>query len=200
MMKRKGSVLLQTLVICIVLAYVAVSLTKWTIGRYAISSGSFEGSAAVLDGSGEIGAYISSIDPDNGILPCSSKSSDGSPNAFSYDLSCSNAGNSKVYTISLNKNGKTKDSSFASNGSSNGSSNSNGSSTGGGNGRTILPRIDDFGGRTIYDRIARTDFVERTITGGSTGRTTGGSTGGSSGRTVISGGGRLPIEREVMLR
>ena len=192
---------MQTLVICIVLAYVAVSLTKWTIGRYAISSGTFEGSAAVLDGSGEMGAYISSIDPDNGVLPCSSKSSDGSPNAFSYNLSCSNAGNSKAYTIALNKNGKTKDSPLASNGSSNGSSsNSNGSSTGG-NGRTILPRIDDFGGRTIYDRIVRTDFVERTITGGSTGRTTGSSTGGSSGRTVSGGGvGRLPIEREVMLR
>lgn len=207
MMKRKGSVLLQTLVICIVLAYVAVSLTKWTIGRYAASSGSYEGSAAVLDGAGEMGTYLASMDPDNGSLPCRSASSDGSPNAFSYNLSCSNAGNSNAYTIALSKDGKTKDSSFASGGSSNTSGSNSANSNFSGNDRFVI----DFGGRTIYDRISRTDFVERTITGdfdrGITGSSTGRTTGGSTGRTVVSGGstGRLPItrteiNREIMLR
>lgn len=33
--KRKGSVLLQTLVICVVLAYIAVTLVQWILARYA---------------------------------------------------------------------------------------------------------------------------------------------------------------------
>jgi len=36
--KRKGSVLLQTLVMCIVLASIAVTLTKWVLARYVGSS------------------------------------------------------------------------------------------------------------------------------------------------------------------
>lgn len=33
--KREGSVLLQTLVMCVILSFIAVSLTRWALGRYS---------------------------------------------------------------------------------------------------------------------------------------------------------------------
>lgn len=38
MLKRKGSVLLQTLVMCIILSYIAVTLTQWVLSRFTSSS------------------------------------------------------------------------------------------------------------------------------------------------------------------
>ena len=48
--KRKGSVLLQTLVMCVILSFIAVSLTRWALGRYSAvnrtySDSSFNGAA-----------------------------------------------------------------------------------------------------------------------------------------------------------
>lgn len=36
--KRKGSVLLQTLVMCVVLSFIGVMLTQWILARYSSSS------------------------------------------------------------------------------------------------------------------------------------------------------------------
>lgn len=48
--KREGSVLLQTLVMCVILSFIAVSLTRWALGRYSAvnktySDSSFNGAA-----------------------------------------------------------------------------------------------------------------------------------------------------------
>ena len=36
--RRRGSVLLQTLIMCIVLSYIAVNLTQWVLSRFTSSS------------------------------------------------------------------------------------------------------------------------------------------------------------------
>lgn len=38
LLKRRGSVLLQTLVMCIILSYIAVTLTQWVLSRFTSST------------------------------------------------------------------------------------------------------------------------------------------------------------------
>ena len=44
---RKGSVLLQTLVICLLLAYVSISVTKWVLQRYSGVANTYRGNMAM---------------------------------------------------------------------------------------------------------------------------------------------------------
>lgn len=109
MKKRKGSVLLQTLTVCVILAYIAVSLVGWVMGRYTQSAKSFSASAANLEANAEIGTYLSTIDPNyNGNISCINGSNNGSPNGFSYTFQCRSVGNSNIYTLKLSEGGKVK--------------------------------------------------------------------------------------------
>lgn len=124
-MNRKGSVLLQTLVICIVLSYIAIAITKWALGRYTESSHVFVGSSASLESQGQMYTYLSRIDPCSATPPCVNTSGDGSPNSFSYGLSCENKGNVKLYKINLDTDGKSDNAPYA---------------------NSLLPQTDNCGG------------------------------------------------------
>ena len=108
MKKRKGSVLLQTLTICIILSYIAVSLTLWTMGRYTQGSNAYYRSAANLEGHAEVGTYLSTLDPayKTGSINCINGSNNGSPNGFSYTVQCRTIGKTNLYVFKFNEGGK----------------------------------------------------------------------------------------------
>jgi len=111
MTKRKGSVLIQTVVICLVLSYIAVSITRWAMGRYTQSAGRYSGSAASMEGNAEIGTFFSVVDPESE-MPCADSSFDGSPNSFKVSIKCSKKVNSNQYTVSLEAGGEEKKNPF----------------------------------------------------------------------------------------
>ena len=98
--KRKGSVLLQTLIMCIVLSYVAVSIAKWGMARYLVGNTSYTSSSAKLESSAGMNVYFSKM-PQEGAIPCVSSSHHSSQNAFSYSLKCQTTGNVQRYEFTL---------------------------------------------------------------------------------------------------
>ena len=110
--KRKGSVLLQTLVMCIVLSYVAVSLTKWGLSRYYVTNSSYTSSAANLEGSAGVNVYFSKM-PTASNIPCTDKTYNQSPNAFKYSLKCSaTTSNVNKYEFDLSGGNKSTNTPF----------------------------------------------------------------------------------------
>ncbi|MCR4819508.1 MAG: hypothetical protein K5838_00100 [Elusimicrobiales bacterium] len=91
MTKRNGSVFLQTLVICIVLSYIAVSLTKWALGRYATSSASYANANSYMKSSALAGTYISLMNPASSSIPCAS----------SQNIQCESSGDINKYSFTM---------------------------------------------------------------------------------------------------
>lgn len=91
MTKRNGSVFLQTLVICIVLSYIAVSLTKWALGRYVTSSSSYANANSYMKSSALAGTYISLMNPASSSIPCAS----------SQNIQCESSGGINKYSFTM---------------------------------------------------------------------------------------------------
>lgn len=82
---------MQTLVICIVLSYIAVSLTKWALGRYATSSASYANANSYMKSSALAGTYISLMNPASSSIPCAS----------SQNIQCESSGDINKYSFTM---------------------------------------------------------------------------------------------------
>ena len=102
--KRKGSVLLHTLVMCIVLSYIAVALTRWGMSRYLTVNNTYTGSATTMESSAGVNVYLSKISPDE-TIPCATKTYNASQNAFKYSVKCKTTGQVKRYEFKLTADG-----------------------------------------------------------------------------------------------
>lgn len=104
---------MQTLILCLVLSYVAVALVKWTMARYMQSSSRYSTSAGTMEGSAEVGTYLSTMDPSASSMPCAGYRDEGSPNGFQVTLSCTKRGKANQYTFTLKSGGSIKNNGFS---------------------------------------------------------------------------------------
>lgn len=100
--KRKGSVLLQTLVMCVVLSFIAVSITRWVFARYSSAARNYNDSSIN-------GAQFKVVNHDFSYASIQNSSSNCLTNVGNgttaegarYSVSCTSSNNVSKYTYTI---------------------------------------------------------------------------------------------------
>ena len=102
MVKRKGSVLLQTLVMCVVLSFIAVSITRWVFARYSSSTRNFNDSAVNGARFKVVNHDFSYASIQNSTTNCVTNVGSGTTTeGAQYSVSCTSSGNTSKYTYTI---------------------------------------------------------------------------------------------------
>lgn len=100
--KRKGSVLLQTLVMCVVLSFIAVSITRWALARYSSAARNFNDSAVNGAQFKVVSHDFSYASIQNSTTNCQTNVGNGTTTEGArYSVSCTSSGDLSKYKYTI---------------------------------------------------------------------------------------------------